>query len=70
MLSQRDKILLGIALIGALILCVGYIVDAFTQGERTGEYIASCGQALAEFATLILLLSNGTLMTTWYWKPS
>jgi hypothetical protein len=69
MFSSREKVLLLIAVLGLVAVCIGYMIDFFTGGDKIGEYIASGGEGIAEVAVLILLIQNGTLMSTSYWKP-
>lgn len=67
-LNSRDLILLSIIVISLIAIICGLLLFFIPIFENHGIFIMTLGQTVAEWTGLILLVLNGTVMKTKYWK--
>lgn len=64
----RDQILLAIISCCLLGLFIGFVLFSIFSLHDMGELTMATAQSIAEWSGLVLLLFNGTIMQSKYWK--
>src|SRR4051812_3233530 len=63
-----DQVLLAIIMCSLVSVVVGFILFLIPDLHETGEFTMAIADSLAEWVGLALLLRNGSIMQSKYWK--